>query len=624
MRAPALAAVLLAILFVQGILFITASSQTSDEAAHVAAGYSYLKSGDFRLNPEHPPLIKELAAAPLLLLPLQFPWGPLWDQSEEWNIGRLFVHENTVANDTILLLGRLPVLLLSLCLGWAMFHWGRRLFGERGALLGLALYVFDPNVVAHSCLITTDLGITLFIFLSVYAFWCWSLRPSRRTLLLFGLAAGGAFAAKYTAVWLPPILAGLGVTLLALRAPLPERPLAAVATRPVFRSRWRGLRALLIAAGAVLVIAFGVVALTYGFVGLPAYLVGLERTLHHSAIGHRAYLMGSVSETGWWYYFLLAWLIKTPPGTILLVGASLLLLIFGRRRGARDEVFLYLPVALTVLITCFWKVNIGLRHLMPIYPFLYLGVGRLLGVEPDPAAAGPATGPGRLQWTTTGRRGVVALCALGLGWNVVEAARIAPQQLAYFNQFAGGPANGHRWLLDSNLDWGQASKSLRRYVDSQGLPMIYCAFNGNSDPWYVGLRYQYVPGSGNLRNAKERPARMPASIGRELFAVNVMVLHSLHFSDPHLYDWLLAKTPVATPGYSYFVYEITGDAESHSYIAVICLNFGLVDLAEFEAHRTLSLDPGNALAQAVLREIAERGRKESGAAPPGPGAPQHP
>jgi hypothetical protein len=624
MRAPALAAILLAILFVQGILFITASSQTSDEAAHLAAGYSYLKSGDFRLNPEHPPLIKELAAAPLLALPLQFPWGPLWDQSEEWNIGRLFVHENTVANDTILLLGRLPVLLLSLCLGWAMFHWGRRLFGEWGALLGLALYVFDPNVVAHSSLITTDLGITLFIFLSVYAFWCWSLRPSRRTLLLFGLAAGGAFAAKYTAVWLPPILAGLGLALVALRAPLPERPLAATAARPVFRSRWRSLRALFVAAGAVLVVAFAVVALTYGIVGLPAYLVGLERTLHHSAIGHRAYLMGSVSETGWWYYFLLAWLIKTPPGTILLVGASLLFLAIGTRRSLRDELFLYLPVALTVLITCFWKVNIGLRHLMPIYPFLYLGVGRLLGVTPDPSAAAPATGGGRRPSTTGGRRAAVALCALALGWNVVEAARIAPDQLAYFNQFAGGPANGHHWLLDSNLDWGQASKSLRRYVEEQRLPMIYCAYNGNSDPWYVGLRYQYVPGSGNLRNAKERPARMPASGGRELFAINVMVLHSLHFSDPHLYDWMLAKTPVATPGYSYFVYDITGDAESHSYMAVLCLNFGLVDLAEFEAHRTLSLAPGNALAQAVLREIVARGRQETGADPPGPDAPQHP
>src|SRR5262245_10765973 len=117
-RAVPLAASLLALLFAQGLVFITESSQTSDEGAHLAAGYSYLTRGDFRLNPEHPPLIKEIAALPLLALRLDFPGGALWDQAEEWNIGRLFVHENRIPNDTLLLLGRLPVLILSLVLGW--------------------------------------------------------------------------------------------------------------------------------------------------------------------------------------------------------------------------------------------------------------------------------------------------------------------------------------------------------------------------------------------------------------------------------------------------------------------------------------------------------------------------
>src|SRR5262245_1228027 len=199
-RAVPAALALLAALLVQGLIFIGESSQTSDEAAHLAAGYSYLKTADFRLNPEHPPLIKELAALPLLMLHLDFPWGPLWEEAEEWNIGRLFVHENRIPNDTILFLARLPILLLSLLLGWCLFAWGRRLVGPAGALLALALYVLDPNVVAHSGLVTTDLGITLFIFLSVVAFWRWIESPSPRALVLFGLATGGAFAAKYTAL----------------------------------------------------------------------------------------------------------------------------------------------------------------------------------------------------------------------------------------------------------------------------------------------------------------------------------------------------------------------------------------------------------------------------------------
>src|SRR2546425_12207541 len=223
-RAVPLALVLLAVLLLQGLIFIGESSQTSDEAAPLAAGYSYLKPADFRLTPEHPPLIKELAALPLLPLELSFPWGPLWEQAEEWNIGRIFVHENRVSNDTILLLGRLPVLLLSLLLGWFLFRGGRALFGARGALLGLSLYVLDPNVVAHSCLVTTDLGVTLFMFLSVYALWAWSERPSPGRLALCGLMVGGALASKFTSLWLLPILGTLGLALLLLRVPVPMRP----------------------------------------------------------------------------------------------------------------------------------------------------------------------------------------------------------------------------------------------------------------------------------------------------------------------------------------------------------------------------------------------------------------
>jgi 4-amino-4-deoxy-L-arabinose transferase-like glycosyltransferase len=615
-RAGWLASGLLLLLLLQGLVFITESSQTSDEAAHLAAGYSYLLTRDFRLNPEHPPLLKELAALPLLPLRLEFPFGPLWEIAEEWNIGRLFVHENRVPNDTLLLLGRLPTLVLSLLLGFSLYHWARRLFGAPGALLGLSLYVLDPNVVAHSGLVTTDLGVSLFMFLAVYAFWCWSARPARRTLLLFGLAVGAAFASKFTAAWLLPILAALGVSLLALRAPLPRRPLrdAARLEAPAATAVGR-LGALGTAAAAVIAIAFVVITLSYAVSGLPAFLEGWDRSLHHSAIGHRAYLMGEVSESGWWYYFLFAWLIKTPPGTIVIVAASIVAMALGRRRNARDELFLWLPVLITIAITCAWKVNIGLRHILPIYPFLYLGAGRLLmPAAARPAAADPAAAGG--SWIR--RAGVPAL-VLALGWNGVEAARIVPYHLAYFTPLIGGPSRGHEYLLDSNLDWGQSARALRRFMDSQNLPMIYCAFSGNTDPWFYGVRYQYVPGTGNLLASKKRPARMPERVPRELFAVSAMVVHSLHFSNPDLYDWLADRKPVAMPGYSFFVYDITGEAESHAYIAGLCLNFKLWDLAEYEVRRALSWDPNNELAHAVRQRLDELAREpETRGEPPGP------
>jgi len=585
-RAGPAALALMALLTLQGLLFIGESSQTSDEAVHIAAGYSYLETADFRLNPEHPPLIKEWAALPLLLLHVQFPWGPLWDQGEEWNIGRIFVHENRIPNDMILLVGRLQVLILSGLLGWFLFRWGRALFGARGALLALALYVLDPNVVAHSSLVTTDLGVTLFMFLAVYALWAWSERPGPVRVLWCGLAVGGAFASKFTSFWLLPILLLLLVVLFALRTPLSSR------------SR---VLPLLVLAACVAVVAFAVVAVTYAGVGMKAYVVGLERGLHHSGMGHKAYMMGQYSEDGWWYYFLYAYLIKTPIGTLLIVAASIAAFLLGRRIRLKDELFVGIPIVVLVLITCLWKVNIGLRHLLPVYPFLYLATGRLLAPPGGAAARRP-----RAAWAIA--PGVLAC----LAWNVVEAASIAPYHLAYFNELVGGPRQGHLYLLDSNLDWGQSSKALRRYVESENLPIIYCAYSGNGDPWYYGVRYQWAPGSGNLDNAKERPVRVPEGLPREMLAVSAMVLHSVHFSDTDVWAPLRRQTPIAMPGYSYFIFDITRNADAHAYIASLYLSFGMDDYADYEAHRTLRLDPKSAVALAVLDKL-----KEKATAPPG-------
>jgi hypothetical protein len=609
-RVSAILVALLVIFGVLGLVFISASSQTSDEAAHIAAGYSYLKRADFRLNPEHPPLLKEIAAVPLLFLDLAFPGGRLWERGEEWNIGRIFVHENRVRNDTILLLSRLPMLLLSILLAVALFRWGRDLFGPRGALLSVALYVLDPTVLAHSCLVTTDLGLTLFIFLSVYAVWAWSRNPSPGRLLLIGLMVGCAFASKFSALWLLPILASLAFVLLVTRAPIPARPWRADSvTAGGGRIPLRRIGSLAMAGVILSLVAFAVLTATYAVRGLPAYAFGLEQGLHHSAVGHSAYLRGELAETGWWYYFLYGYLIKTPIGTLILVGLSLLAMLRGWRASTRSELFLWIPILIVIGITCSWKINIGLRHLLPIYPFLYLSAGRILCKRAEGRAVPPAS-----AWS---RRLLPAAIALCLAWNVVEAARITPHQIAYFNQFVGGPENGHRHLLDSNLDWGQAGKALKRYMDSEGVPLIYCAFAGNSDPWYIGVRYQYVPGSGNLQNPKRRGMRLPDDLPRELLAVSAMVRHSTHFTNHSLYDWLDGREPIAMPGYAYLVYDITGDAAAHAQIAVACLNFRLFELAMLEARRALALEPGNDLARAVLEKI----REEMAAGRTGPSLP---
>ncbi len=598
-RAVPAALALLAILLVQGLVFIGESSQTSDEAAHLAAGYSYLTRGDFRLNPEHPPLLKEIAALPLLALDLNFPEGPLWEKAEEWNIGRLFVHENRVRNDTLLLLGRLPILGLSILLGWSLFLCGRRIFGPRGALLALALYVLDPNVVANSCLVTTDIGLALFFFLTVWAAWRWAERPGPGRLALIGAALGATFASKYTAFWILPVIGALAAILAIADLPLPVRPwsrLSPLIARAAGIPR-RGA-ALLAAAAMVAAIAAAVLAATYFGTGLPAYWTGLSQGLKHTGEGHLAYLAGSYSTEGWWYYFLFAYAIKTPIGILIVLAAAAVAAMRGWRAGRAAELGLLVPLALVIGITCLWKVNIGLRHLLPAYPFLYLAAGRLLA---PPVAA-----------TQRARRLAAVVVTIGLAWTGVEAARIAPYNLTYFNAFVGGPSQGHRWLLDSNLDWGQGAKALRRFLTERNVPFVYCAFSGNSDPWYSGVRYQYAPGTGNLDVSRKRGFTVPDALPRVYFAISPMVLHAVQFKQHDVYEWLRERPPVAMPGNAWMVYDITDDLDTHARLAVLYANFGTLDLADAQAHRVLRRDPDNELARAVLDHLA------GGAPDPGP------
>ena len=594
---------LLAILLVQGLAFISDASQTSDEAAQLLAGYSYLTTATFRMHREEPPLMKEIAALPLLALDLRVPPIADPDRPAAYKIGRIFVHENRLPNDTILFLARLPILLLSLLLGWGLFHWARRLFGPRAALCSLALYALDPNVVAHSGLVTTDLGVTLFMFFTVHALWRWSERPAPRTLLLAGLMAGGAFASKFTAFWLLPILAALGAVLLATPTALPRRPWSArSAPAPGTGPAPRRLLSLALAALVMAGVAFVVVLITYAGRGLPAFAAGLDRGLRHSAAGHTGYLMGRLSETGWWYYFLLAYAIKTPIGTLLIVAAAVVGALRGRRRSLKDEAFLWLPVLITLAITCLWKVNIGLRHLLPIYPFLYLAAGRV--AAPAGGPPGPAGRAGRLA------NGALIAC---LGWNLFEAVSIAPYDLAYFNELVGGPRNGHLWLLDSSLDWGQSSKPLRRFMTRENLEVLYCSFSGNSDPAYYGVRYQYVPGIGNLERAGIRPDLVPEGSARDFLAVGAMALHFVRLGEGTLYDWLKDRPVIAMPGYSYLVYDLTGDADGHARLAALYMSSNLPLHAVHEARRALGLDPSNVLARAVLSAATRE--------PPGPGRP---
>jgi hypothetical protein len=607
---------LLAALAWQGLLFIRASSQTTDEAMHIAAGYSYLKLHDFRLNPEHPPLVKELAAVPLLFLNLRFPAGKEWDAGDVVAVGAKFLYRqremvqeqpgtnpSSVAHDEILFWARLPVLVLSLILGFSLFCWGRAMFGISAGLLALALYVLDPNIVAHSCLVTPDLGVTLFMFLSVYALWCYARKPHPLRIVWLGLAGGAAFASKLTAFWLVPGFGLLALFLIFSPLTLPVRPWLRASGTAV--GRMRRTLAVLSLFGIATGIALLVVLATYFMIHGSAFIKGLAVGASHTRAGHTAFFMGAISNHGWWNYFVTAVAVKSPPGTLVLLALGVLLFMpfrWSRNPWARlgGSLFVIMPAAVIMIVAAFWGIDIGLRYVLPALPFLLLFAGSI-------AARGASE-----KWRQYSLHFVLLLC---VAWNAVEAIKISPYDLAYFNPFIGGPEFGSEYLSDSNIDWGQSSKALKAYMDREGVSAIYCAFATNADPWEYGVRYQYVPSILALPDARQRGFKVPEGLPRELLAVSVVLKQGLYLSDRQAYDWLNFRTLVAKIGYAMLVYDITNDDMAHVRIAYGCYGYQQFDLAAHEARRALAINPGNEFAQRLVAAL--QASKPPQPAPPG-------
>ena len=573
----ALSGALLALFLIQGLWFIRSNSQTSDEAVHLTAGYSYLARHDFRLNPEHPPFIKELSALPLYsFYRLSFqPDERLWERAEEWRIGRDFLYRSGADADRILAAGRMPNLLLGAALAGLAGWWAFRLWGRAASLLALGLAVFEPNLIAHASLVTTDLGAALFIFLAVYLVWEHANAPSWPRLLGAGASAGLALGSKYSTVILAAILAAITVLLVLTGGSLPgggpRKKLKGAASRLIW-----SLPALL----AVGLVALAVVLSVYFFQGLGTWWTGLNRVLTHQEAGHQAFFLGEYSTEGWVSYFPVAFLIKTPIGSLLLVLASLLL--FRRRQALtrRAAIFLLAPAAILVAAAMQGRINIGLRHILPVYPFLFVVASRL------------AT----LRFRTPWRRAIAL--GLPLAATALSSLHVAPHQLAYFNELVGGPGNGYRYLSDSNIDWGQDLKGVKQLMDRDRLPMIYLSYFGNAPPEAYGIRYQYVPAFGHL----ERPSGdlVPQGAGREILAISVNSLQAVHFEDKNLYRWLYARRPIERIGYSIYVYDLTGDAEAHLRLAEVYAKAGPRAFAVPELRRVLAIDPANVEAARLM------------------------
>jgi hypothetical protein len=524
----------------QGIFFIRANSPTYDEAMHIAAGYSYLATGDFRLEPQNPPLIKLFLALPLFI-GYQPPFDPdpqYWRDGAEFFVGQDFLYRSALPADQMLAVSRVPNLMLG---GWLVAltgWWAYRLWGGGAAVVATALACWEPNLVAHSSLVTTDVGASLFIFLSVYLLWEYRNFPTWYLLAGTGIAVGVALVSKFSAILLVPIIASiLGMAVLID---------GETRAYPLLRERPKQLIYRFLHAGTVLLIilvsALPVIPLAYFLRGFELWLFGFERFMALAQMGQPAFFLGEYHYLGWWNYFLVAFLVKTPIGSLILIAASLVFYRVGSPLKRREILFLLVPVAVIFFATSQAKTNIGLRHVLPVYPFLLVLASRL------------ATVHFRSRWLDP------LVVAVPLVFTALSSLRIAPHQLAYFNEFVGGAAQGHRYLADSNLDWGQDLKGLKAYMGKENLPIIYLSYHGTAPPSYYGIRYQYVPGAWPL-DWPPPADKVPASEPRKILAISVYNLQDVAFSYDPLFHWLRSRKPLEKIGYSIFIYDLTNDRQ---------------------------------------------------------------
>jgi len=519
------AAALLTLLATMQILSALRESTTADEPAELSAGYTYLKTGDFRLNPEHPPLSKMIAALPLLSFSLVFPADrTAWSKADAYSFGGAFFRDNAPQADAFLFAARLTAIFLTFCLGLAIAVWARTNFGPFAALLAVTLYAFDPAITAHGHYVKNDVPLALFGFLACIAWGAYLSRPGTLRLILAGLTLGLAVATKFSALFLLPVF----VILLAIRC----------WQAPEMFSPWRALRALLaavsLAAGAVfLVYAFPawIHGAKLGGLNSHPFLRGLRISLYHNSVGHPAYLLGMHGMKGWWFYFPIAFAVKMPVATLaflaLAAWASVGILRSTRIRSVPLAWFvLVVPLAVYGAFCLISHLNIGIRYMLPMWPFLFILSAAIFS---------------RAQF----RHARVILLLLGAAL-VTESVSIYPHYLAFFNVLAGGPARGSKILADSNLDWGQDAKELRDWLRGHPAFPLCMDYFGEADLTRLGI-------TGPSLVARWKHDRRISLDCVEAISVNFL---EGVYSNPGDFAWLRDIQPDARVGYSIYVYDL--------------------------------------------------------------------
>jgi 4-amino-4-deoxy-L-arabinose transferase-like glycosyltransferase/Flp pilus assembly protein TadD len=544
----------------------TQKSATIDEPIHLTTGYAALAARDYRVETTHPPFMRMWAALPLLFMRDIHLDTSVIDRTDPaaWHSGATAFDFSTkflyVDNDAdrLLYAARFMSVLCGILLGVLVFFWTYEWLGVTAAVWALVFFTLSPTIGAHASLVTTDGAITCFMFGTIYFLWRTSRRRSPLNLIGLSLFFALAIVSKFSGLILGPIVLVLLIVAVRQRTTITPRAAAAIV-------------ALLAVASFVAVWA------VYGFRYTPSESASWQLHLEHAPLArtvpaiasvtgwidrhhllpnaftegflifaqsmlppNRAFLAGAYSDEGWWYYFLVAFLIKTPISLIALATIGVLVLVRYRLElGWKNEAFIVVPVLVYLAVSAANTFHVGVRHLLPIYPFILL-IG--------------AAGAMVLVRRRAGRFGLAGLMVF---W-VAVFADVYPHTLTFFNRFVGGPGNGYKYLADSNIDWGQGLKLLKKWMDRQSVSHIGLAYFGTADPAYYDIDYTQLPAAApglhlpSIARMWAKP-RLPGYV-----AVGATVLTGVYL-DPEwqlFYRGLLQTRPVAVIGNSIFVYRL--------------------------------------------------------------------
>jgi len=600
---------LIAVFILQLWLSVRRTSQTWDEGDHIFAGYMSWVRGDFGLNPEHPPLVKLVATAPLLPMKLNVPTlRNRFFKTEAFLDGREFLYGNDP--DMILARTRTAASIFALALLVVVFLAAREMFGTGAGFLALTLLVFEPNLLAHGAYVTTDVALSFGMFATVYAFYRYVKAPSVWRLALTGVAAGVALASKHTGILVFPILALLLVSELLV-------------------SRGAGGRALKLAGAAV---AAGILALVvlwacYGFryrarpaglslapplaayvkqlkpieaqgISLAArwhvlpesYLYGLT-DVRGLASWFPTYVLGKVYSNGVWFYFPVAFAVKSTLALFAFLLLAAVAIATRRLKGGREILFLTVPPLFHLAVAMSAGLNIGVRHILPLYVFFSV------------LAAGAAW-----AFIRENRRWAYVVGAL-LAAHVVSSAACFPNYLAYANELWGGPSNTYKYLSDSNTDWAQQLKSVKKYVDERGVKDCWFAYfaAGVVPPNAYGIPCKTLPTIDSMW--LDEPADVPPAIDGPVF----ISLGTLSGGEGwagalNPYEAFQHMQPAAAIDHGIFVFDGRfqvgrASALSHAQQAGDLLRTRQVGQALAAAEEAVAADPNVVQAQTALGDV---------------------